>query len=215
MNISIAIVDDHKLFREGIKALLLSTSKYNIIGEANDGKSIIDLIKSSMPNIILMDIFMPLLNGIEATKRIKKTYPNIKIIGVSMNCDPETIFGFIEAGGDGFLSKNTSLEELNLSIDSVINGKKYLTPDIAEIVIENYKTFQNNNYQKGLTEREMEILQLISEGKTSKDIADLLNLSIKTILTHRQNLMNKLDCHNVAKLTKYAIDNKIIYKKDQ
>lgn len=208
MKIKIVLADDHQLLREGIRSILSKEADFEVLGEAEDGRQALELVEKLLPNVVIMDISMPNLNGIEATRKIKIDYPDMKIIALSMHQDKRFIANMLEAGASGFLLKDCATEELIGAIRTVIRNKTYLSPLISDIVVGDYvkklKTEAESPVEK-LSEREREVLQLLAEGKSTKEIADVLFVSIKTIETHRQQIMNKLDIHNIAELTKFAI----------
>lgn len=202
------IVDEHKILREGLATLISRQPNMEIVGEATNGREAIELVDKVSPDLILMDVAMPSLNGIEATRKIKSKHPNIEIIGLSLHSDRRYVLGMIEAGASGYLLKECAFEELVRAINTVMSKKKYLSPEISDILIDEYakKTAKEKPivYSK-LTPREREILQLIAEGYNTKEIASQLFLSIKTVETHRRHIKKKLKVESVADLTKIAI----------
>jgi len=208
MSIKIIIVDEHRILREGLSTLIAKQSDMEIIGEATDGREALQLLEKLMPDLILMDVTMPNLNGIEATRKIKSKNPEIEIIALSLHSDRRYVLGMIDAGASGYLLKECAFEELVRAINTVMAKKKYLSPGISDILIEEYvkKTTQDKPtiYSK-LTPREREILQLIAEGKNTKEIARYLFISVKTVETHRRHIKKKLKVQSVAELTKIAI----------
>jgi two-component system response regulator NreC len=208
MSIKIMIVDEHKILREGLSTLIAKQPDMEIVGEATDGREALDLADKLSPDLILMDVTMPNLNGIEATRKIKSKNSDIEIIALSLHSDRRYVLGMIDAGASGYLLKECAFEELVRAINTVMDKKKYLSPEISDILIEEYvkKNVQGKPtiYVK-LTPREREILQLISEGKNTKEIARHLSISIKTVETHRRHIKKKLKVESVAELTKIAI----------
>ncbi len=208
MSIKIIIVDEHKILREGLSTLISKQPNMEIIGEATDGREALEITKKLSPDLILMDVTMPNLNGIEATRKIKSKNPDIEIIALSLHSDRRYVLGMIDAGASGYLLKECAFEELVRAINTVMAKKKYLSPGISDILIEEYvkKTTQDKPtiYSK-LTPREIEILQLIAEGKNTKEISNRLFISIKTVETHRRHIKKKLKSNSVAELTKIAI----------
>jgi two-component system, NarL family, response regulator NreC len=205
--ITIILADDHSIFRQGLRALLDKQSSLEVIGEAGNGREAIALVEELSPQVIVMDVGMPDLNGIEATRRIVGKFPKTKVIGLSMHNDKHFVKQMLQAGASGYLLKESIFEELVQAIEAVVNKKGFLSPKIARLVIEDYtggKTEEDPG-MASLSKREREILQLLAEGKTSKQIADELFLSPKTVENHRKRVMQKLDIHNVAELTKFAI----------
>ena len=202
--INIVLVDDHQILRDGLKSLIEQKSNLHIIGEAADGRSAIKLCAKLLPDVVITDVAMAGLNGIEAARQIHKNHPNIKIIGLSMHANKKFIQGMFKAGGYAYLLKDGDTDELITAITTVMQNKKYLSKNLNQ----DYLKFlhQSNLVQeKKISSRETEVLQLLAEGKTSKEIGDLLFLSSKTVDVHRNNLMKKLDLHTIPELTKYAI----------
>jgi len=208
MSVKIVIADDHKMMRDGLCALLEKHPNMEVIAEVENGNEVVEAASQLSPDVIIMDISMPGLNGIEATRKILEKNPNIKILGLSMHADAEYVSGLLVAGASGYVLKDCTFGELIQAINSVVRNKSYLCPEIASVVIHDFKmhrvSFESNELSI-LTPREREILQLITEGLSTKDIARKLSLSVKTIAAHRQSIMDKLNCHNVVDLTKYAI----------
>jgi DNA-binding NarL/FixJ family response regulator len=217
--IRVLLAEDHTLVRAGIRALLQKFEFIKVIGETGDGNDAVRLVKKERPDIVLMDIAMPGLNGIEATARIKREYPDTKVIILSMYSNEEYVLQALLDGASGYLLKDAGLVELELAIKSVIRGDTYLSPPISKQVIADYITRFEKKTNKGeanrgafyiLTSRQREILQLIAEGCTTKDISLKLNLSINTVETHRSQLMERLDIHDLAGLVRYAIREGIV-----
>ena len=208
MSIKIMVVDEHRILREGLSTLIAKQPDMEIIGEATDGREALELLAKLSPDLILMDVTMPNLNGIEATRKIKSKNPEIEIIALSLHSDRRYVLGMIDAGASGYLLKECAFEELVRAINTVMAKKKYLSPGISDILIEEYvkKTTQEKPtiYSK-LTPREREILQLIAEGRNTKEIARYLFISVKTVETHRRHIKKKLKVQSVAELTKIAI----------
>jgi len=208
MSIKIIIVDEHKILREGLSTLIAKQPNMEIIGEATDGREALEITNKLSPDLILMDVTMPNLNGIEATRKIKSKNPDIEIIALSLHSDRRYVLGMIDAGASGYLLKECAFKELVRAINTVMAKKKYLSPGISDILIEEYvkKTTQDKPtiYSK-LTPREIEILQLVAEGKNTKEISNRLFISIKTVETHRRHIKKKLKVNSVAELTKIAI----------
>ena len=208
MSIKILLADDHKIVSECLRPLLNKQPDMRVVGEAENGRMAVKLAQQLNPNVVIMDIAMPDLNGIEATRQIIARCPGVKIITLSMNSDKRYVTGVLNAGASGYLTKSCSFEELVGAIRVVAANKKYLSPDISGIVIEESLVRSSTAKSKVpsiLTMREREVLQLLAEGKTVKQIASQLYLSIKTVHTHRKQIMEKLDIHSIAGLTKYAI----------
>lgn len=212
--IKILIADDHRLVREGLKALLESQSDIEIVGEASDGHETIKKTKELQPDIVLMDISMPNLNGLEATRTIRRKYPNTKVLILTMHLNDEYIFQSLQLGASGYLLKENAAEDLINAIRSVQEGNSYLSPSISKTVIEAYlrkrTTGKGGSAFEVLTAREREILQLIAEGFTNKEIGKKLYISTKTVEAHRAHIMKKLDIHEVAKLVRFAIQKGLV-----
>jgi DNA-binding NarL/FixJ family response regulator len=202
--IKIILVDDHELLRDGLRNIIEQNSNMQIVGEASDGREAIKICSNLIPDIVVMDVAMPGLNGVEATRQIHKTHPKIKIIGLSMHSSKQLIQGMFKAGALGYLLKDGAAVELITAINIVMQNKKYLSKDINQeflIILKEKKALEKAQ----LSFREKEVLQLIAEGKSSKETADILFLSPKTVDVHRNNIMKKIDLHTIPELTKYAI----------
>lgn len=210
----IVIAEDHTILREGLRALISLDPNYEIIGEAEDGRDAIRCVEKLMPDLLLIDLSMPRMNGMEAIRDIKKRYPEIKIIALTVHKTEEYILATLEAGADGYVLKDATHNELMIAINSVLSGKPYLSPGVSEKVIEGYlegrRTLKPSSAWDTLSQREREVLKLIAEGYKNKEIADDLCISIKTVEKHRSNLMKKLGLHNAAALTAFAIERGLI-----
>ena len=208
MNIKVILADDHRIVREGLQRLLADVEGIEVIGEAENGRQTLQLVQKLKPDLVVMDISMPDLNGIEATQQILAKEKPPKIIALSMHTEKRFITEMLRAGAMGYLLKDCAREELALAINTVIRGKVYLSADIAGVVtkeLTKMATTSESSPYTALSSREREILQLLAEGHGTKEIAQKLFVSVKTVETHRQNIMNKLDLHSIADLTKYAI----------
>jgi DNA-binding NarL/FixJ family response regulator len=210
--IRVIIVDDHALVRAGFISLLNNISGITVVGDAGEGYEALCLIKEKKPDIVLLDISMPGLNGLEVAERINKEFPDVRSILLSMYANEEYVLQSMRVGAAGYLMKDAKSEELELAIKSVACGKKYLSPPISKKVIEYYinqphtrPITQRDGVYERLTPRQREVVQLITEGYTTKEIAKKLNVSIKTIDTHRTQIMERLDIHDIASLVRYAI----------
>jgi DNA-binding NarL/FixJ family response regulator len=211
--IKIIIADDHRIMREGLRSLLEKHPGLKTVAEADNGRETVNLVQQMHPDLVIMDVSMPDLNGIEATRQIKKETPGVKVIGLSMHSDRRFVTEMLKSGASGYLFKHCAFNELEHAIQAAVNNRIYLSPEITGIVLEDFihnnngsKNGKNgNNHNNTLTVREREVLQLLAEGKSIKGIASDLNLSIKTIETHKQNIMEKINLHTIAELTKYAI----------
>lgn len=208
MSIRIILADDHRIMREGLCHLLVKQQDFEMVAEADDGIMAARLTLQLSPDVVVMDVSMPNLNGIEATRQIIAKNPNVKVIALSMCSAKQFVVEMLKAGASGYMLKDCAFEELVYAIHTVLKGQIYLSPGIATFVIKDYlhsSKVDPSSVFSILTDREREVLQLIAEGKTTKEIAFFLNVSTKTIETHRQQIMNKLDIHSIAELTKYAI----------
>jgi DNA-binding NarL/FixJ family response regulator len=208
MRTRILLADDHAIFMQGLRALLLPEPDMEVIGEARDGREAVKAATTLRPQVVIMDTSMPGMNGIEATRRITAEEPQIKILCLSMHGVPRLVERVMEAGASGYLLKDCAFEELARAIRQVMANRTYLSPAIAGVVVDAMKrrisrTGPTDFY--ALTDREREVLQLLAEGHSAKEIAGRLSVSIKTIGTHRQHIMDKIAIHNIAGLTKYAI----------
>jgi DNA-binding NarL/FixJ family response regulator len=211
--ISILLADDHTLVRSGIRSLLEDEPGLSVIGEAEDGRTAVMMACQLKPDVVIMDIAMPLLNGLEATRQIKMQCPSVKVLILSMHDNEEYIRQVLEAGAMGYILKDAAARELISAIQSVHRGEAVLSPAVTRLVIEDYLRWGGTRPQEeadSLSPREREVLQLIAEGYTNKQIAEILSISIKTVQAHRNNLMQKLDLHDRGELIKYAIQKKII-----
>lgn len=211
--IRVLLADDHTILRDGIRALLVDQADIEVIGEAEDGLSTVKMVGKLKPDVVIMDIAMPLLNGLEATRQIQRDYPQVKVLILTMHENEEYIRQVLAAGALGYVLKDAAAHDLLGAIRAVHRGEAVLSPAITRLVIEDYLRWGDirpADTSNGLTPREREILQLIAEGYTNKEIAEILSLSVKTIQSHRGNLMSKLDLHDRGELIKYAIQKKII-----
>ena len=212
--LSIVIAEDHTILREGLRALLSSHSDFDIVGEAEDGRDAIRCVEKLEPDLVLMDLSMPRMGGISAITDIKKRYPKIKIIALTVHKTEEYILAALQAGADGYILKDATHNELIMAIKSVIDNRQYLSPGVSEKVIQGYlegkKTLKSDSSWDTLSQREKEVLKLIAEGYKNKEIAEFLCVSLKTVEKHRANLMKKLDLHNAAALTAFAMQKGMV-----
>ena len=206
MNVRILIVDDHQIIRDGLRALLEQQPGYSVVGEASDGREALELAQREAADVCIMDVSMPGLNGIDATARLAAQQPELKIIGLSMHSDPPTVSRMLDAGAAGYVPKDSAFEEITQAVSSVMQNDYYLGAGLASEVVKHYRgQGQSSPGRPRLTPREREVLQLIAEGRKTTQIASLLGVSVKTVESHRKNIMRKLDLHSVAELTKYAL----------
>lgn len=204
----VLLVDDHEIMREGINALLRKHPEFEVVGQAADGRKALELVGILQPDVVLMDIGMPNLNGIESTRQILSQNPNIKVMALSTHSEGTMVAKMIKAGASGYMLKESAFEELVSGITQMLSGKTFLCAKISKIVFSDYINLITNpkwNEGDGLSGREREILQLVAEGHTTKEIAIILNLSPKTVDSHREHIMEKVGIRNIAGLTKYAI----------
>ncbi len=211
-NIRILIADDHAIMREGVRALLEIHEDMEVIGEAGDGREAVAQVSELTPDVILLDISMPFMDGLEATRRIRKANPNTNVLILTQHEDKEYVLSAVKAGAAGCISKKAVSSELVSAIRAIYRGGSFLYPSVAKLLIEDYlqRTDGETDPYERLTDREREVLQLVAEGRTNQEIADLLVLSMKTVLGHRAKIMEKLDIHSRTDLIKYAIRRGLI-----
>jgi len=208
MSIRILVADDHRIVRNGLRALLDSEPDMETVAEAEDGRKTVQLARKLSPDVVIMDVTMPDMNGIEATRQILAESPDIKVIALSMHHHEQFVTEMFKAGASGYMLKDCSVEELTTAIRTAKRGDIYMSPSAATVIIRKYVNQLADPHESGkplLTPREREVVQLVSEGKTSKEIASTLFISVKTVDTHRRQIMAKLGVSSVAELTKYAI----------
>jgi DNA-binding NarL/FixJ family response regulator len=208
MSIRIILADDHTIVRHGLNKLIQQQENMEVIAQAADGRSTVELTRELLPDMVIMDIGMPDLNGIDATDQIISEFPQVKVIGLSMHSGKKFVIEMLKAGASGYLLKDCALEELTTAIKAVASGKIYLSPSITDVVVENYVRHSQKKESSAfslLSQREREVLQLMAEGETTKQIGLKLHISPKTVEGHRLRIMEKLNMDSVAKLTKYAI----------
>ncbi|MFO7461167.1 MAG: response regulator transcription factor [Desulfatiglandales bacterium] len=213
MTVRVLLADDHQIMRQGLRSLINKEPGMEVIAQASNGQEAIKLAFELRPNVILMDVNMPGLNGIDASSQILARLPETKILALSMHSTRKFVLGMLKAGVSGYMLKDCAFEELIHAVRTLMAGQVYLSPKIAGTLIEDYRSLASVRESLSthlLTVREREVLQSIAEGKSTKEIADSLNLSVKTIETHRRNIMEKLNIRSTAELTVYAIREGII-----
>ena len=211
---TIVIAEDHQLFREGLKSMLNKRDDIEVIGEAKDGIKAVKLIRKLKPDLVLLDLSMPKMGGISVLKDVKRELPDIRILLLTIHESDQYVLEAFEAGADGYCIKDSSRQELMLAIESVLQGKTYISPGISDQVMEgflsNRKRLKEKTSWDTVTQREREVLKLLAEGHSNKEIGKFLHISVKTVEKHRANLIDKLDLHNVAQLTAYAIKQGLV-----
>jgi DNA-binding NarL/FixJ family response regulator len=201
----VLLVDDHTLMRHGLRAILQKEMDVQLVDEASNGREAVELARRTRPSVVVMDIGMAGLNGIDATREIVAENRNAKVIGVSMNTDRRSVLAMFAAGAVGYVPKDAASGELVFAIRTVMQNQTYVSPAVAETVVAGVRASQPPPAPKALSSREREVLQLLAEGKTSKDIAAALHVALTTVETHRRQIMTKLELRSIAELTKYAI----------
>ena len=212
----IVIAEDHTILREGLRSLLTSSNEFEVVGEAVDGLDAIRCVESCNPDLILLDLAMPKMNGIEAIKEIKRQSSETKVLVLTVHKSEEYVLAAFQSGADGYCLKDATHAELLNAIESIFSGKRFISPGVADKVLEGYlegrKSLKSKSSWDTLTQREREVLKLIGEGHKNKDIAEYLSISLKTVEKHRSNLMAKLDLHSASALTAYAIEKGLVTK---
>ena len=214
-SLRIMIADDHDLMRRGIKALILSHANWEVCGEAQTGREAVAKAEQLKPDVVILDISMPDLNGVEAARRIRKASANTEVLILSAHYSDQLIREIVEAGARGYIVKSDSDRDLVIAVETLANHKPFFTPRATEVILGNFNTGTVRNklpeeIRDRLTSREREIVQLLAEGKSSKEVANSLCISVKTAETHRANIMKKLQLHTVTELVRYAVRNQII-----
>jgi DNA-binding NarL/FixJ family response regulator len=214
--LSVLIADDHELVRRGVRSILEAQPGWAVVGEASDGQQALERARELKPEIVVLDIGMPRLSGLEAARRMRKFLPQIKVLILSMHDSEQLARAVLEAGARGYVTKSDAARDLVTAVEALHKNKSFFTSRVQQMVLECFlhgDSAKNPVDQSAgrLTSRQTEIVQLLSEGRSSKEIATILGLSLKTIETHRANIMRKLGCHSVSELVVYAIRNKIIH----
>lgn len=211
----VLLVDDHTVVRQGLRKILESDDEIEIVGEAGDGRTAVDMVQRMRPHVVVMDVALPELNGIEATRQITKRVDGAKVLVLTMHSDDVYVRQSLKAGARGYLLKDSEDLDLIKAVKAVGQGGSFFSPSVSKVLLAGYlgdptgKEVEDNLAL--LTDREREVLQLIAEGKTNKDVANLLNVSINTVETHRKHVMEKLDLHNTAELVRFAVRKKIVH----
>jgi DNA-binding NarL/FixJ family response regulator len=218
--IRVLLADDHNLVRAGMRSLLQNIREVEVVAEAENGRQVRALVKAHQPDVVLMDIAMPELNGLDATAQLIKEFPKLRVIILSMHSTKGYVLQALRAGASGYLLKGAATPELALAIQAVARGETYLSSSVSKYVVEAFKggelhtTETPNRVETALTPRQREVLQLIAEGSSTKEIAEKLNISVKTAKTHRSELMRRLDLHDVASLVRYAMQIGLVAPED-
>ncbi len=208
MTTRVLLADDHKILRQGLQTLLQNEPNIEVVGQADNGRDAIELAKELQPDVVIMDVAMPDVSGIEATRELLNAVPTSKVVALSMHSDQRFVAGMLAVGASGYLLKNAAFEELALSIRTVVANELYLSPGITGVVVKDYLNRLGRAQRTSapaLSSRETEVLRLIAEGRTTAEIAEDLQISVKTVETHRRQVMEKLDLRSIADLTKYAL----------
>ena len=219
--IRVLLADDHNLVRAGMRALLQSVPEIEVVAEAENGRQARALVKAHQPDVVLMDIAMPELNGLDATAQLIKEFPTLRVIILSMHSTKGYVLQALRAGASGYLLKGAATPELALAIQTVARGETYLSSAVSKYVVDAFKGSEQNNAETSntvevaLTPRQREVLQLIAEGSSTKEIAEKLHISVKTAKTHRTELMRRLDLHDVASLVRYAMQIGLVGSEDK
>lgn len=212
--IRLVLVDDHEVVRSGLRMLLENESDLNIVGEANTGGQALSLVETIKPDVVIMDITLPDISGIEATRRIKEIHPNVAVVALTIHEDQQYFFEMLQAGASGYVPKRAAPDDLITAIHAAHRGEMYIYPSLAKLLVGDFLARSNEEDARkamnGLTPREQEVLFMLAEGKNNDEIADLLSISAHTVARHRENLMGKLGLHNRSELVKYAIRKDLI-----
>ncbi|HXG38140.1 MAG TPA: response regulator transcription factor [Bacteroidota bacterium] len=213
--IRIVLADDHAVVRRGLKSLLNRGDGMKVVGEAGDGQQLLRVVERANPTLVILDISMPRINGVEAAQLLKKRHPHLKILMLTVHQNEEYVSQVLQAGADGYLLKNAGAKEILAAVRSVVQGKRVFSEGVSEMIVQGFVQRQERRataqrHRAALTKREIDVLRLIAQGRTSKQIAVTLFISEGTVNTHRMNLMKKLDIHDKASLTRYALENGLL-----
>ena len=212
----IVIAEDHKILREGLSSLLTADGDMEVVGDAGDGMTAIRTIRNTLPDLVLLDLNMPKMDGIAVIREIKKHYPEVRILALTMYRNEDYILEVFNSGGDGYCLKSSGKDDLMTAINTVLSGKPYVSPEISGLVLQGYLESRRKSRMisslETLTQREKEVLKLVGEGFQNKEIADYLCISPKTVEKHRANIMRKLDLHSASELTAYAIEKGLVVR---
>lgn len=213
MDTKVLLADDHAILRDGLRMVLDAQPGISVVGEAEDGRQALDMVEELHPDVVVMDIAMPNMNGLEATRQIKRRFPDVKVVILTMHENQQYLVQIVKAGATACVLKRSAGTELVTAVKAAARGESYFSPSIASMLLEDYRVLLDHGAsteEEVLTEREREVLQLVAEGRTNQEIAELLTLSIKTVQTHRAHIMEKLGAHDRTDLVKYAISKGMI-----
>jgi two-component system response regulator NreC len=217
--IRIVMADDHAIFRRGLQAMLEGSQGFSIVAECGDGEQAVQLVAEHVPDVVLLDISMPKLNGVEAARLIKRYHPEVRVLILSVHEDRDYIYQVVRAGADGYVFKSVEKKELIAAIRTVVEGGRFFSQSVSNVIVSQFASHARHDKEPGsvsmLTRRENDVLRRIAEGKTSRAIAEELVLSVRTVNTHRANLMHKLDIHEKAGLVRYAIQTGLVDLRDK
>jgi DNA-binding NarL/FixJ family response regulator len=205
MNLRVLLVDDHQLMREGLRRILEATRDIQVVGEADDGRAALESVATHRPDVVVMDVTMQGLNGIEATQSLRQAHPEVRVVALSAHADKRYVRNMVKAGASAYVLKESASDDLLRAVRAAAQGEHYLSPRVTGALLESWTSNASESVHEVLGPREREVLRLLSEGKTSKEIGQALGLSVKTVETHRRNVGQKLGLHSVAQLTKYAV----------
>lgn len=212
--IRVLLAEDHTIVREGLRSLLEATGRVEVVGEADNGRSAVEVARELRPDVAIVDVSMPELDGVEATRQIKKAAPQVRVIVLTMHSAEVYMKEVFRAGASGYLVKKTAARDLLMAVEAVMRDEMYLSPAISKVVIDRYvevggEALSREGYN-ALSDREREVLKLVAEGRTNREVADMLNVAEKTVATHRANVMRKLELHNMSELVRYAVRERLI-----